>query len=240
LDTLIKDYGEGEQTVLLLHGWGGTNANFAGVSNELQSHFRVITPDLWGFGLSKTPPSNFTIYDYAEHIVTLLSVLKIEKVHIIGHSFGGRIGIIMANRYPDKVKSLILLDSAGIRPRLTFAKKRQIRAYQNMKRLVQEGKEDGLELRRFGSIDYQELNNDMQQIFVSVVNEDLTNEIKNIKIPTMIVWGKKDTETPPRMAKKINRLIVNSKLFWLMGGHYAYLTEQKEFLKLCYKFWEEL
>ena len=102
------------------------------------------------------------------------------------------------------------------------------------------GKKDKKVLDSFGSSDYKQLDDKMKAIFVKVVNEDLKEDAKQITIPTMIVWGKNDKETPVGMGKKFNKIIKNSRLVILNGGHYCHIENLEQYCDLCMKFWEEL
>ena len=92
------DEGEGK-TVLLLHGWGCSIHTMMPIFNILKDDFRVIIPDLPGFGESDIPERPWNSYDYAACINTFLKKLKIRDIILFGHSHGGRISIILASRY---------------------------------------------------------------------------------------------------------------------------------------------
>ena len=79
----------------------------------------------------------------------------------------------------------------------------------------------------------------MRQVFVNVVNEDLTELAKNVSKPTLLLWGRKDKETPSYMARKLRRNIKNSRLVYLNGGHFSFLDDKDNFIKECYKFFDK-
>lgn len=239
LETSFQDMGEGE-VVLLLHGWGGTSASMLGLANDLSSKYRTVVPDLWGFGQSDLPPENYDVFSYAKSVKGLMDALKIEKFCVVGHSFGGRVAIVLASLFPKSVKSVVLLDSAGLKPKFSLKKYFRVKKYKRLKRKVLEGILPEDILKNFGSPDYKDLPAGMQQVFVNVVNQDLAGLLDDIKHQTLILWGKKDTETPPYMAKLLHKKLKCSKLLWLNGGHFAYMTEQNECLKQIYKFLEEI
>ena len=124
LKTYYTEKGEGE-AVVLLHGWGGSSASMLGLMNKLQDNYRVITLDLWGFGKSSVPNKDTTIYDYAVWVAEFMDMLDITRAHIVGHSFGGRIGIILGSMFPEKVDTLTLIDSAGIRTKKSKKQKKK-------------------------------------------------------------------------------------------------------------------
>ena len=201
--------------VVLLHGWGGSNVSFLGTYEYLCGANRdVIAIDFPGFGASDTPPSDWGIFDNADCVEALVNELRIRKVILVGHSFGGRVAICLGGR--DWVESIVLVDSAGVKPRFSLVKAFNVWRYKAAKRA-------GKDLSSFGSTDYLALEEDMKPVFVRVVNTHLNDKLKDIKCPTLIIWGNKDRETPPYMARYLRRKIEDSTLIYLSGGHYAYV-----------------
>ena len=104
------------ETILLLHGWGGNLNSFRFLEkNLIELGFSVLTIDFPGFGGSELPPETFTMHDYYKIVSELLIAENIKKVNIVGHSFGGRVAIMLAGLEPEKVNKLVLVDSAGIK-----------------------------------------------------------------------------------------------------------------------------
>lgn len=201
---------EGTDTVVFLHGWGGDLRSFAGA-------YRAACA--WGvtclnLAFPKKVPPSWGIYEYAEHVGGVLISLGIENPIIVGHSFGGRVGIILAAR--GAVKKLVLVDSAGMKPRFSLKKKLAIASYH---RAVKKGKT----LDGFGSADYNNIERDMRGVFVRVVNTYLENLLPYIRCPSLIFWGKDDKDTPVYMAKRLNKGISGSALITVPGGHYSYI-----------------
>lgn len=224
-DTFYKDEGSGT-TVLLLHGWGGNNESFAPVFNSLKKCFRVVALDFWGFGKSDLPADGADTYWYAAMTKKFLDALGIQSVWLIGHSFGGRVSLILADGYPDIVQKIVLCDAAGMKPKFSLKKKLRVLRYKICKRLVKLGLMKSNRLSKFGSSDFKQLDGVMQKTFVKVVNDFLEKEAKNTKAETLLVWGSEDKDTPLYMAKKLNRLIENSGLVLINGaGHFSYLDD---------------
>lgn len=235
----FEDCGKGE-CILFLHGWGSSHADFLGTARTASMCFRTINIDLWGFGKSNLPPDVWGSLEYAKKVVDFLKSKKIKKVHLVGHSFGGKIATKICVNHPNMVKSLILVDSAGIIKRKSLKEKIKIRRYKKLKKLVMLGKKDECVLEKFGSSDYKNSSNIMRKILVKIVNENLESDFKNIKTRTLIVWGKQDKTTPLKMGKKINKLILGSKLVVFNGGHFAHVDNFKEFNNLCFDFWRSI
>jgi len=150
---------------------------------------------------------------------------KMEEVILIGHSFGGRVAILLASESP-RIGGIVLVDSAGIRPKRKLSYYYKVYKYKLLKKL-------GIRNIKAGSSDYNKLSGAMKETFVRVVNQDLTGRLSKIVVPTLIVWGSLDKETPIYMAKKLNKHIKGSELNILEGaGHFSYLDNLEQFMGL--------
>lgn len=229
--------GENQKTVLLLHGWGGNLNSFRFLEDKLMINgFSVITMDFPGFGGSDLPREDFSLEDYCKIVKELIKVENIKKCSIIAHSFGGRVAIKLASElhgYYDgnqtiQIEKLVLVDSAGIKPRFSVKTKFKIWHYKLLKRLKKIGliKRD---LSGFGSDDYKAMPAELKAVFNRVVGEDLTPNLKKIDCPTLLIWGKDDKDTPLYMAKKMKKCIKDSALITFDGGHFAYLQNSEKF-----------
>lgn len=221
--------------LLLLHGWGANLDCFAGIATDLEQNFTVYRLDFWGFGASDEPPKFAGIETYAEAVADFIYDIIGAKTDIIGHSFGGRVAILLgANcNFVDKI---VLVDSAGLKPRKNIAKRIREYRYKAVKKKVAQGKCSAEVLDTFGSADYKALNETMRNVFVRVVNTDLAKIASEITNPVLLVWGKHDHETPLYMAKKLRKIIKNSTLQVLEGGHFCFIDASNEFLRVCYDF----
>lgn len=227
-----------DEFVLFLHGWGGSIASFKGLQKALKD-YNTINIDLCGFGKSDSPPANFTVYDYAEIVLGVLNKLEIQKVTIIAHSFGGRLAIILASLRKDIVKKLVLIDSAGLKPKFNFITYMKIKKYKFYKFLVNKKLIKKSILEKFGSNDYKALDKINKMVFNNIVTTNLDFLVSNIKCPTLLLWGKEDSDTPLYMAKILNKKIKNSGLVvFNNAGHYSYLDEPKKTLLILKNFLE--
>lgn len=220
------------EDILLLHGWGGSTQSFQTVFEYFsKKNYKVTNIDFLGFGQSKALRYPFTVTDYSDSIVKFLASINISKTNIIAHSFGGRVAIKIAATKPQLVNKLILVDSAGIKPR------RKLRYYVNVLK-YKFAKIMGLKsLSKYGSEDFKKLNGVMKGTFINVVNENLTKYLKDIIAKTLLVWGENDKDTPLRMAYKMNKLIKPSKLvIFRDAGHFSFIDKVHLFLKLTEKF----
>ncbi len=208
-------YGDGVP-VLLLHGWGASGKAMRGLFEFVKSLGRsAITMDFPYFGGSDAPPSEWGVYDYARITYEFMKETGVGKAVIVGHSFGGRIGILLASDY-GAAEKLVLIDSAGLKPRRGIRYRLKVASYKLKKKF-------GLQKSGAGSADYNALPDGMKPVFVRVVNTHLDKKLKDITAPTLIIWGKNDKDTPMYMAKKFERKIKDSGLVALdNAGHFSY------------------
>lgn len=118
IDSFYIEAGDGDETVVLLHGLGATNASMLPTLWALAGRYRIIAPDFPGFGDSDKPVRPYHAGFYAKWAVHLLDRLGIDRAHFIGNSMGGRVSIEVALREPDRVGRLALYAPAVAMRRL--------------------------------------------------------------------------------------------------------------------------
>ena len=128
-------HGEGKD-VLVLHGWGAEIGAIRPIANTLSGNFRVWLVDLPGFGESDLPPESWDVYSYADFVKKLADALEITDPILIGHSFGGRLSIILAAKKLLNPPKIILVDSAGIKPKRGADYYFKVYTYKLMKRIA--------------------------------------------------------------------------------------------------------
>lgn len=211
-------------SVLILHGWGGKSDSWESVGKILSKNgFNVIIPDLPGFGKSDLPDFAWSVGDYLDFILKFIDFLESSKkiskpFYLIGHSFGGRISIKLAAVYPEMLKKLVLCSAAGITSK--SIKTRLFYLFSKAGGLIFSfGFFAPLEkflrkaiYRLAGTRDYLRANNQMKEVMRRVISEDLTEFISQIKMPTLIVWGKNDKVLPLKMGKIMKEKISGSTI----------------------------
>lgn len=230
-----KVSGTGNQSVILLHGWGCDLNIFTKIHHALAQHFTVYTLDLPGFGKSSEPSTLWGIEKYTLHLKAFIQHLNINTPILLGHSFGGRISILYASRNP--VKKVILVGSAGIKPTRSMKYYAKVYSFKTVKKVLPflVGKKKANKLiddyrKQAGSSDYNAASATMRGILSKVVNEDLQHVMPKIKVPTLLIWGENDTATPLKDGQKMEKLIPNSGLVVFKGcGHYCFLDKSKDF-----------
>ena len=237
-------FGEGKD-VLVLHGWGADIRAIKPMADALSGKFKVWLVDLPGFGQSDLPSGDWDVYAYADFVKKFADALEIADPILIGHSFGGRLSIILAAKKIMTPPKIILVDSAGIKPRHGVDYYCKVYTYKIMKRVaalmgkLSKPLEEKIK-SRFGSSDYKNANPLMRKVMVRVVNEDLTYLLKDIACPTLLFWGEKDDATPLSDAKKMEKLIPDAGIVTVPGGgHYSYIDNFPLFNAVSNKFLEK-
>lgn len=225
-------YGSGSD-VVLLHGWGQNIAMMKPIGDRLQKNHRITILDFPGFGESEEPKTALTVYDYCEILEELLKKLKVKKPVIMGHSFGGRIAIIYASR--NEVEKVVLFGSPCIRKEVKPSLK--LRMLKSLKKIPGINKLEGFAKNHIGSRDYKNASEIMKKILVNVVNEDLSECAKKINVPTLLIWGDRDTEAPVEDAKELEKIIPDAGLIVLPNStHYAYLENLPQVINILNNF----
>lgn len=225
-----RDSGEtGLAPVIIMHGWGCNVDTVASIENIFRGKMRVINIDLPGHGKSSEPPSVWGVEDFTTMIEKFISMLNLKKPSLVGHSFGGRISILLSSR--GEVDKVLLVDSAGIKPKRNLSYYWKVYSFKAMKHamMLLLGKEKGQraveKLRgKKGSADYRNSSPRMRAIMSRCVNEDLRHVMPSIKAPVLLIWGEDDTATPLSDAETMKRLIPDAGLVSFPGcGHYSFL-----------------
>jgi pimeloyl-ACP methyl ester carboxylesterase len=228
-------------SVLVLHGWGAGIEAVYPIVTGLESVATVYTLDLPGFGETDLPPEPWGVEDYQAFVAAFMDALAIERPAIVGHSNGGRIAIRMASTEPARASRLVLVDSAGIRPKRTLRYYRRVGMAKVGKQAARFLGPPGERLRAFlvgraASADYAAAGA-LRPTLVRLVNADLRPFMPEIGVPTLLVWGSEDTDTPLSAAHEMERLIPDAGLVVLDGaGHYSYLDQPARFARIVSHF----
>lgn len=240
--------GEGTP-IVILHGWGSPSNAWLETQGYLSARgYEVYMPDLPGFGKSNPPPKPWEISDYAQCVGRFADRLGLQRFFLIGHSFGGRIGIRLALLHPDRLLGLVLCSSAGIKSRPTV-KQFAFRVLAKVGyRLLSLPPLKGFQqpARRFlyflaGEWDYYRAQGVMRETMKRVIEEDLRPDLGKIAVPTLIVWGDRDRVTPLSDAYIMKEEIPNVALHIVEGaGHRLPYEEPEVFTRFVLAFLEEI
>ncbi|MDO4285483.1 MAG: alpha/beta hydrolase [Eubacteriales bacterium] len=234
--------------VVLLHGWGANLDLFAGIFALLAPKYHVAAMDMPGFGKSGEPDHAYDLDDFADFVETFVQTLfpGEREVILLGHSHGGRtiIRLLARGRAPFACPKAILVDSAGIVPEKTPAQKRRVRTYHFLKQtLVKTGLAsrhpqtlDALQ-KKFGSADYSAASPLMRASMVKVVNTDLRQEMPQLTMPVLLIWGSADTATPLSDGQTMEKLMPEAGLAVIQGaGHFSFLDQPAVFARILGSF----
>ena len=231
---------QGEGTpLLILHGWGGSLESWKPVQEILSAGYKVVCPDLPGFGKSEAPLEPWDVSDYEKWTLEFLNYLKIRKCHLLAHSFGGRVAVKLSADRPGKISKLILCSPAGVMD--SGLKKKTIELAVCAGKRIPLGffKKTARKILHFllRKKDYVKAQGVMRETFKKVVEEDLSGYLDRIKSKTLIVWGRKDKMVPVKQAYFFHERIENSELEILKKrGHSPHLEEPEELVNLLLKF----
>ena len=239
------DEGEGIP-ILFLQGWGTNIDLYKKLINKVSTLGRIIAMDLPGFGQTAEPLEAWDVGQYAEFVKEFIKSLRLKKVILMGHSFGGRIIIKLMSNLDNafEVEKIVLLDSAGIKPKKKLKQQLEQRWFKICKKVanskvcrkLKPGLVEKLQ-RKYGSADYRNATPLMRQVMVKAINEDLKAYLPNIKVPTLLVWGDMDTATPLSDAKIMEELIPDAGLVVLKNtGHYSFLEDFYTFSRVIESF----
>lgn len=242
IDEKPDDFNYDSETVLFLHGWGASLDCFIPSMNLIKNKYRVILIDLPGFGKSDEPKYGLNLDEYSDLIIEFIKSLNIKNILLVGHSYGGRL-VIKLNNKKDlsfNITRNILIDAAGIKHKLTLKNHLKIKTFKLLKQFskiipneaIKKRAEEKLK-KKFGSSDYASVSDVMRETMVKSISEDLSDDIKNIKKDTLIIWGDKDTATPLSDAKYMEKNIKSSGLVILKNcGHFSFLEDQYTYFRV--------
>jgi pimeloyl-ACP methyl ester carboxylesterase len=232
-------FGDGDVPLLALHGWGASVDLIAPLASRLAGKgLRVYVPDLPGFGQTPPPPSTWSVHDYANFLLRYLDANRLDRVHLFGHSFGGRLSLVLGAEHPARIQKIVLADSAGVPPRRDPLADARLRLYKGVRDGLKNVGLSGLseQLRgwynqQYGSADFKSAGV-LRDTFVKVVNENLLPYAARIKAPTLMIWGADDEDTPLWQAQQLEKTIPDAGLVvYENAGHYSYLDKLPEVVK---------
>jgi pimeloyl-ACP methyl ester carboxylesterase len=226
--------------LLLLHGLFGALSNFKDVIRFFSSRYNVVVPIM---PIYKMPMLRANVDGLSDFVHEFIQHKNYSSVNLLGNSLGGHVALVYALDHPDYVNSLVLTGSSGLyensmggsfpkRNDYNFIKERVEYTFYSpntaSKELVDEV--------------YDVVNDRIKAIRIismakSAIRHNLRKEIKKIKLPACLIWGKNDKITPPEVAEEFHALLPQSELFLLEEcGHAPMMEKPQEFNKILMKF----
>jgi pimeloyl-ACP methyl ester carboxylesterase len=226
----VESGGDGD-VLLLLHGLFGALSNFEEIVNEFSHKFNVVIPILPIYDLPLRKVSVSGLVDYVEEFVEYKGF---KRVNVLGNSLGGHIALLYAIRRPDRVHTLNLTGSSGLfesamgssfpkRGNYEFIKAKTETTFYDPKVATKELVDEV----------YSSVNDRNKAIRIiatakSAVRHNISDKLDQIMCPTLLIWGKQDTITPPFVAEKFHEMIADTELFFLDKCGHAPMMELPE------------
>ncbi|MCC7528045.1 MAG: alpha/beta hydrolase [Candidatus Melainabacteria bacterium] len=224
--------GEHGSPVVMLHGWGQSLESMRVLGDLLSRYHQVYLVDLPGFGKSAKPKDDWDTIDYARCIDELFKKLGLENAIVIGHSFGGRVGMRMAVKHKTRVSALVLINSGGLKSQMNGRRLYRAKALKLLSNSLKWCDStfgshyfETWFSPKFASRDYKNAGA-LKNILVKTVNEDQSQDAAQISCPTFLLWGENDQETPVEMGYRLNSIIPKSQLLVLPEkDHFPFIDE---------------
>lgn len=213
----------------IVHGWAYTVDNWKKTIDLIRQHGMSVKM-LHVPGLTEPSKKVWTIEDYVNWADKNIP----DGAIALGHSNGGRILLNLCAKKPDKLKYLILLDSAGVYEP-TLKKKVVEKVAKIGKPLKKIPILDKAFHRITGSTDYSRAPENMKETLKNMLASDKDLDLSKVTTNTFILWGKEDAITPPRHATEIYEELPNAELkFYANWPHSPYLTHPEELARVIY------
>ncbi len=226
-------FGEGKP-FLILHGWGSASDRWIPEAEIIaKKGYKVIVPDLPGFGKSEQLTNAWRVNDYIKWFEDFTTELNIENFYLLGYSFGGALSAKIAVKYPQRVQKLFLVASAIVRKKSAqkdLSKKASkvikifkfLPFYDLFRKAVYK-----FIIRRS---DYVYTDGVMKETYLNVIADDVSFNLPFIRVPTVIIWGDKDQSVPMEDAHFIHEKVKNSKLVIIPGADHLMHKKLPELL----------
>lgn len=234
--------GQGE-ALMLLHGFGADKDNFTRVAHWLTPHYRVIAPDLLGFGESAHPAqADYAPRAQAERLRDLVRALGIKTLHLGGNSMGGQIALTYAASHPNEVTSLWLIDPAGIwsAPKGELAK---LIGEQGRNPLIAKTEEEFAYTFSFVMTNPPFIPRPMldvmaqvpinnvalaERIFKVIVADSVEQRVTGLSAPALIVWGDQDRAINVATAEILHKLMPRSQVVIMHDAGHLPMVERPQ------------
>jgi pimeloyl-ACP methyl ester carboxylesterase len=251
--------------VLLLHGLGRDHTTWEPVIDSLSRRYTVIAPDLLGHGRSDKPRADYSVGGYANGMRDLLTVLGIDRVTVVGHSFGGGVAMQFAYQFPERTERLVLVSSGGLGPEVSpFIRAITAPGFHPVMRLltlpgVRHGGTVGLRaLSRLPSPHTRDLD-EVADIYDSFKDPAARHAIRHVvkavvdwrgqvitmadraylteAMPMAVVWGEDDRVIPVSHASRAAELAPGARVEVIPNaGHFPHKDHPQRFARIVHEF----
>ena len=247
--------------LLLLHGLGCDHTTWLPVFEELAKRFTVIAPDLLGHGRSAKPRADYSVGGYANGMRDLLTMLNIDKVTVVGHSFGGGVAMQFAYQFPERTERMILVAPGGMGPEVspliravTLPGFHQAMGVATLPGVRQVGKAGLRALSRTGLSATRDLA-EVAEIYESFKDPHARAAIRHVvravvdlrgqivtmvdrayltqAMPMLVVWGSEDHVIPAKQAHRVARIAPDAVVEVMPNcGHFPHKDHPERFVRV--------
>lgn len=235
--------GNGEP-LILLHGLFGALSNFQDLIDHFRHQYKVIVPMFPMFDLDIF---HTTVGGFEKYLNKFIETRNYNGIHLLGNSLGGHVGLVHILKHPERIKSLILAGSSGLFENGmgdTYPKRGNVDYIRNKTELT--FYDPKMATDELVNEVFEITNNRLKVIKIislakSAIRNNLGEELSQIHQPTLLIWGKNDTVTPPFVAEEFKKLIPNSELHYIdKCGHAPMMEVPAEFNHILEVFLEKL
>lgn len=204
--------------ILLLHGSPGSSRDFSTLGPALGNQFRVIAPDLPGFGNSEKEVADYSIRAHAAYSLELLDRLGLDKVHLVGFSMGGGVALEMIRQAPQRASSLTLLSAIGVQELELLGNYHLNHAVHGFQLGCLWALREAVP--HFGLLDQAFFGVPYARNFYDSDQRPLRQVLEEIEIPTLILHGEHDFLVPVEAAREHYRIVPQSELVLYDTSHF--------------------
>ena len=240
--TFIEE-GEG-QTLLLLHGLFGALSNFKDLIEYFKKDYKVVVPILPLFDLDIF---HTTVGGLAKHVQKFIEIRGYKNIHLLGNSLGGHVALMHVLKHPENIISLTLTGSSGLfengmgdtypkRGDRDYIRKKTEVTFYDPKMATEELVDEvfNITTSRIKVIK-------VLSLAKSAIRNNLGEELNQINLPTLLIWGNNDVITPPFVGEEFKKLIPNSQLFFIdKCGHAPMMEVPNEFNEILGTFLKKI
>jgi pimeloyl-ACP methyl ester carboxylesterase len=217
--------------VVLVHGLASRGDDWSPLLPTLAAHHRVYALDLLGYGSSDRPHVDYSIALETDVVRGFLDALHIDRTDLVGVSMGGWIALKVAAEHPERVRKLVLIDSAGFNfPTTLTADSFTPHDVDELQQLINLQTDRVSHIPAFVARDFLRVNRDhawiLKSQFTSMLSRrDLMDgRVSRVTMPTLLLWGTRDLLTPYSLGQRMQHELPNARLVPLNGcGHLAML-----------------
>ncbi|RME73446.1 MAG: alpha/beta fold hydrolase [Verrucomicrobia bacterium] len=223
-DTGAPEGGGGvRDPVVLLHGSPVATEAMEPLIGRLAGTARVIAPDLPGFGGSERAVADYSFIAHAHAVLALLDELGVERVHLAAYSMGGGVALEICRLAPRRVASVSMLSAIGVQELELLGDYGLNHLVHGLQYTVIRALVAGTP--HFGWLDRFPLNLSYARNFLDSDQRPLRGILERLEQPVLIVHGREDFFVPPAAAREHARIVPQSRLVWLEGGHLLAITD---------------